>query len=122
MVALLTHAAVTYQNYTTGQCKWWYQPDVICLDPSSTGASGWRSKGIYLNFTVTNQAINYPVSCSFTPSYDTGHVPPSPLRCTGGHFNEITLDVTWSGSAPNFNLKIEQVWYCLEHPDTNVNE
>jgi hypothetical protein len=36
-------------------------------------------------------------------------------------FNEITLDVTWSGTASNFNLKVEELWYCLENPTTNVN-
>ena len=76
---------------------------------------------MHLNLTVTNNVISHNVKCSFTPTYDNGFKLPSPLRCTGGKFNEITLDVTWSGSAPNFNVKIEQLWYCLENPATNVN-
>lgn len=75
---------------------------------------------MYLNLTVTNNAIDQTVSCGFVPTYQD-YLPPSPLRCTGGDFNEITLDITFSGAAPNFDLKVEQLWYCLENPSTNVS-
>jgi hypothetical protein len=107
---------VSFQNYTKGQCNAWYEPDLICIDPTS----GWASKGMYFSFKVKNNAINYEITCSFIPTYEN-YLPPSPLRCTGGNFNEITLDVTITGTSPNFGLKIEQLWYCLESPSTNVN-
>ncbi|KAK7216036.1 hypothetical protein V2G26_004039 [Clonostachys chloroleuca] len=106
---------VSYKNYTKGQCKQWYSPDRICLDPVN-----FLSKGIYLHLKVTNNAIAHEVACDFTPSYGSSS-PPSPLRCTGGEFNEIILDVTLTGTAPNFDLQIEQLWYCLENPSTNVS-
>lgn len=79
----------------------------------------FTSKGQYLSLNVTNHAIQYEVGCSYTPKYDDFDIP-SPLRCTGGEFNEIALDVSWSGTAPDFTLKIEELWYCLESPATNV--
>jgi hypothetical protein len=106
---------VSYKNYTKGQCKQWYSPDRICLDPVN-----FLSKGVYLHLKVTNNAIAHEVACDFTPSYGSSF-PPSPLRCTGGEFNEIALDVTLTGTAPDFDLKIEQLWYCLENPSTNVS-
>lgn len=106
---------VSYQNYTKGQCRQWYRPDQICLDP----VSGFTSKGIYLNFTVQNNAIEHEITCGFIPTYQN-YEPPTSLRCTGGQFNEITLDVTFSGTAPNFKLEIEELWYCLENPSTNT--
>ena len=108
---------VSFQNYTKGQCTQWYIPDEECLDAPS---GDFKSKGVYLNLKVTNNVIDHGVSCSFTPTYQN-YVPPSPLRCTGGEFNEITLDVTFTGIAPNFGLKVEQLWYCLENPSTNVS-
>ncbi|KAL5410010.1 hypothetical protein PMIN04_010813 [Paraphaeosphaeria minitans] len=83
---------VEYKNYTKRQCK-------LCLN-------------------ITNNAISHTVECSFKPSYNNYNLP-SALRCTGGNFSEITLDVSWSGAAPDFNLKVEELWYCLENPETN---
>jgi hypothetical protein len=108
---------VEYKNYIEGQCKLWYLPDQICLDGNG---SGFVSKGQYLSLNITNNKISQTVKCSFTPSYNNYNLP-AVLRCTGGDFNEITLDVSWSGAAPNFNLVVEQLWYCLENPDTNIN-
>jgi hypothetical protein len=110
-------AKVSFKNYTKSQCKQWYSTEEICLDNSD---GSFLSKGVYLNFNVTNNAIAHEVSCSFTPTYNN-YSPPSPLRCTGGKFNEITLDVSWSGTASAFNLKVEELWYCLENPTKNVN-
>ncbi|RDL38078.1 Uncharacterized protein BP5553_05511 [Venustampulla echinocandica] len=107
---------VSYQNYTKGQCKEWYIPEQFCLVQPDTG---FKPKGVHLNFKVKNNAIEHEVACSFTPSYEK-FLPPSPLRCTGGGFNNITLDVTFTGQAPNFELKVEELWYCLENPKTNV--
>jgi hypothetical protein len=108
---------VEYKNVTKGQCKQWYSPDQICLD-DNTGLS-FVAKGQYIDLNVTNNAIAHTVRCSFTPTYDNVNIP-SVIRCTGGDFNEITLDVSWSGAAPKFNLKVEELWYCLENPLTNV--
>lgn len=110
-------SGVSYKNYTKGQCKQWYQQDVICIDPAT---ANFIHKGVYLNLTVTNNAIEHEVSCGFVPDYNNA-LPPTPLRCTGGNFNEITLDVSLTGSAPNFGLKVEELWYCLENPKMNVN-
>jgi len=108
--------AVEYKTVSKGQCKWWYMPDIVCVDPGDP----FVSKGEYLKLNVTNKAISHEVACNFVASY--GHEKlPSTLRCTGGNFNEITLDVSWSGSAPNFGLKVEELWYCLEKPLTNSN-
>ncbi|KAK7967188.1 uncharacterized protein PG986_001465 [Apiospora aurea] len=111
-----TVTGVSYKNYPKGQCKQWYLEDRVCLD-SNTG--NFTSKGQYLSLNVTNNAIEYEVACSHTPKYNDFDIP-SPLRCTGGKFNDITLDVSWSGTAPDFTLKIEELWYCLENPSTNV--
>jgi len=81
-------------------------------------AGTFESKGQYLTLNVTNNAISHEVQCAFTPTYNNWNIP-TPLRCTGGNFNEITLDITWSGSGPNNQLKIEELWYCLENPKTN---
>jgi hypothetical protein len=113
---LWTVSNVSYQNYTKSQCKDWYNPEFDCIDLGF----GWERKGVRLNLQVKNSAIDYEVTCSFTPTYGD-YFPPNTLRCTGGDFNEITLDVTLTGSAPNFNFKIEELWYCLESPSTNVN-
>ncbi|ORY10955.1 hypothetical protein BCR34DRAFT_601712 [Clohesyomyces aquaticus] len=110
-----TVSSVEYKNYTRGQCKQWYIEDQVCIDPPT-----YSYKGQYLNLVVYNNAISHNVSCSFVAGSGNYNLP-SPLRCTGGNFNEITLDVTFSGIAPNFNLKVEEVWYCLENPATNVN-
>lgn len=91
--------------------------DLVCIDPPT---NDFISRGQHLNLTVTNNAISHKVSCGFKPSYNNYNLP-SPLRCTGGNFNEITLDVTLTGAAPNFALKVEELWYCLENPLTNVN-
>ncbi|KAF2690728.1 hypothetical protein K458DRAFT_426178 [Lentithecium fluviatile CBS 122367] len=111
-----TISGVEYKNYTRGQCKQWYQTDQICLD---NGTGTFVGKGQYLKLNVTNNAIAHEVLCSFTPTYNNIN-PPNPLRCTGGSFNEITLEVTWTGAAPNFQLKVEELWYCLEKPLTNA--
>ncbi|OAG03828.1 uncharacterized protein CC84DRAFT_1249207 [Paraphaeosphaeria sporulosa] len=110
-------SGVEYKNYTKSQCKQWYIPEEICRD---NNAQDFVSKGQYLSLNVTNNAISHTVGCGFTPSYNNYDLP-SVLRCTGGNFNEITLDVSWSGAAPNFNLKVEQLWYCLDNPKANVN-
>ena len=106
---------VSYSNYTADQCKQWYEPGVICLDP----AGDFKSHGDYLSIKVTNNAISHEVSCDFSASPNANSLP-SPLRCTGGDFNEIILDITWTGTAPNFSLNVEQLWYCLENPSTNT--
>ncbi|KAF2704786.1 hypothetical protein K504DRAFT_506752 [Pleomassaria siparia CBS 279.74] len=110
-------ATISFQNYNKGQFKDWYIEDEICRN----GDNGdFIVKGVYLRLNVTNNAISHEVTCSFDP--DRGHASlPNPLRCTGGNFNEITLDVTWTGTAPNFDLKVEELWYCLEKPEANVN-
>lgn len=109
---------ISYQNYTKGQCLQWYWEDRICLD--NNAASDFVTRGVQLNLNVTNNAINHEVSCSFTPKYDE-FAPSYPFRCTGGEFNEITLDITLTGTVPNLDIKVEEVWYCLENPSTNVN-
>jgi hypothetical protein len=115
----MLNVVVVYKNYTKSQCKQWYEIDQICLDPGSSG-SDFISSGQHIKFNVTNNAISYEVLCSFTPKYGNSN-PPNPLRCIGGNFNEITLDATWSGTAPNFKMEVEEMWYCLENPATNVN-
>ncbi|KAF2122998.1 hypothetical protein BDV96DRAFT_639549 [Lophiotrema nucula] len=115
-----TVAGVEYRNYTKGQCKQWYGEDQICLDPPVTTGTDFVTKGEHLKLNVTNNAISHEVLCSFTPTYYDISIP-NPLRCTGGNFNEITLDVRWSGTAPDFSLKVEELWYCLENPATNAN-
>ncbi|KAF1962237.1 hypothetical protein CC80DRAFT_569993 [Byssothecium circinans] len=109
-----TVSEVEFKNYTKGQCKRWYDPDRICLDPGTP----FVAKGQYLKLNVTNNAISHEVLCNFSPTYENTDIP-QPLRCTGGSFNEITLDVTWTGTAPNFEVKVEELWYCLENPATN---
>lgn len=108
---------VSYQNYTKGQCLQWYLEDRICLD---NNAATFVARGVHLSLNVTNNAIDHQVNCSFTPEYGS-YAPPYPLRCTGGEFNEITLDITLTGVVPNLDIKVEEVWYCLENPSTNVN-
>lgn len=109
---------VSYQNYTKGQCLQWYMEDRICLD--NDAANKFAARGVHLNLIVTNNAIDHEVTCTFTPEYDN-YAPSYPLRCTGGNFNEITLDITLTGTVPNLDIKVEEVWYCLENPSTNVN-
>ncbi|KFZ10553.1 hypothetical protein V502_08062 [Pseudogymnoascus sp. VKM F-4520 (FW-2644)] len=113
-----TVTEVSYQNYTKGQCLQWYWEDRICLD--NDAAANFVTRGVHLNLNVTNNAIDHEVTCSFTPAYDN-YIPSYPLRCTGGEFNEITLDITLSGAVPNLDIQVEEVWYCLEDPLTNVN-
>jgi hypothetical protein len=108
---------VEYKNYTTGQCKQWYIPELICLDGNG---DDFINKGQYLSLNITNNAISHTVKCGFTSSYNNYNLP-AVLRCTGGDFNEITLDVSWSGAAPDFELNIEQLWYCLENSKVNTN-
>jgi hypothetical protein len=88
---------------------------VICLDPIS-----FHPKGVFLNVTVTNKAIEHDITCDLTLSEDPSSVSSGPLRCVGGNFNEIGLDITWTGTAPDFKITVDQLWYCLENPDTNV--
>jgi len=110
---------IEYKNVTKSQCNQWYEVEGYCLQPP-TGYTGYVRRGQYLSFDVTNHAIPQTVRCSFAPTYNNNNLP-SVLRCSGGgNFNEITLDVSWSGSAPNFNLKVEQLWYCLD-PLKSVN-
>lgn len=92
--------------------------DRICLD--NDAATNFAARGVHLNLNVTNNAIDHKVTCNFTPEYDN-YAPSYPLRCTGGNFNEITLDITLTGTVPNLDIKIEEVWYCLENPSTNAN-
>lgn len=95
----------------------WYIPDVICLDNND---GTFKSKGEYLSLKIKNNAISHDVTCAFAPSVNGETSLPTTLRCVGGKFNEITLDASWSGTAPNFNLKIEELWYCLEQPAINT--
>lgn len=107
-----------YKNYTKGQCTWWYSEDQVCLEPGQTGLD-FISKGEYLALKMTNKAISNDIVCNFTASYKA-HDLPHPLRCTGsGKFNEIILDVSLSGTGPNFSLHVEELWYCLENSTTN---
>ena len=87
---------VEYKNYTRGQCKQWYFEDNICSD---NNFAPFISRGQYLSLNVTNNAIAHTVQCAFTPTYGNYNLP-TPLRCTGGDFDQITLDVTWTGAAP----------------------
>jgi hypothetical protein len=106
----------TFQNYTKAQCKQWYGEERhLCLDPP-----GWRDRGLYLNVTVANAAIEYSITCNLTLSDDTSKLPAA-TRCVGGDFGEIALDISLTGTAPNYQLAVEQLWYCLENPKTNVN-
>lgn len=106
---------LSFRNMTKGQCKQWYIPDRFCLEP----VDEFVFKGVYLDLKVKNKAINHEISCSFEPTSEKS-LPSSPLRCSGGEFNNITLDVSLTGQAPNFDLKVEELWYCLENPSTNV--
>jgi len=108
---------VEYKNYTKSQCKKWLYEESFCSEPNDRVTI---FRGQYLNLVVNNNAISHSVSCDFNTRDRRGDLP-SLLRCTGGNFNEITLDVTFSGTAPNFSLKVEELWYCLENPLTNVN-
>ncbi|KAF2468360.1 uncharacterized protein BDR25DRAFT_373427 [Lindgomyces ingoldianus] len=110
-----TVSGISFQNYTKGQCKQWYGEDQYCLD---NNGGTFIAKGVHLKLNITNNAISHTVACIFEPGYYDPY-PPSTLRCAGGKFNEITLDVTWTGVAPDFGLKVEELWYCLENPDTN---
>jgi hypothetical protein len=107
--------------YTKSQCKQWYQPEVICIDSDSVDGSFIR-KGQHLKLNITNNAISHEITCNFLPTYEVPDLP-SPLRCTGGKFNEITLDLTWSLSSNtnSSHVKVEELWYCLENPSTNVH-
>jgi hypothetical protein len=117
-----TVTEVSYRNYTKGQCLQWYGVDWICLDPPVTTGLDFIARGIHLDLKVTNNAIEHEVSCSFKPDYNNKiFVPIYPFRCTGGEFNEITLDITLTGELPDLDIKVEEVWYCLENPSTNVN-
>lgn len=108
---------VSYQSFTKGQCLWWYLEEIICLD---NPASIFEARGVHLKLNVTNNAIDHEVTCSFTPDY-INYAPSYPFRCTGGEFNEITLDITLTGTVPNLDIKVEEVWCCLENPSTNAN-
>jgi hypothetical protein len=107
---------VRYKNVALGQCKQWYIVDAFCLDPNGQ----FESRGDTLHMDISNNAISHTIKCEHTAIYQD-HDLPSPLRCTGGDFGEITLDITLTGTAPDFNINIEQLWYCLENPKTNVN-
>ena len=125
MVANL-YLVVEWRYYTTGQCKEWYFPEHECLD-DPIFIDKFIGKGQHLKLNVTNAATSHEVYCSFDPKWNSDSALnktelPIPLRCTGGNFNELTLDVSWTGSAPNFDLKIEELWYCLENPATNNKE
>lgn len=113
-------ASVKSTTYTMSQCKTWYAPEQICLDPNSVDGSFIR-KGQHLTLNITNNAISHEVTCSFSPTNDVADVP-TPLRCIGGQFNEITLDLTWNLSrmTNNTHIKVEELWYCLENSETNV--
>ncbi|KAF2000631.1 hypothetical protein P154DRAFT_619886 [Amniculicola lignicola CBS 123094] len=110
-----------YKNYTRGQCKQWYFEDFLCMDDNFANAENFTLRGQYLHLDVTNNAISHKVTCDFTPKKETSPYTPNipiPFRCTGGNFNEITLEVTLSGNPTStgpfdFTLKIEEVWYCL---------
>ncbi|OAL53225.1 hypothetical protein IQ07DRAFT_585167 [Pyrenochaeta sp. DS3sAY3a] len=114
-----TVSNVVYKNYTKGQCRYWYYVDQVCIDPGPP-YDGFIRRGQHLSFDITNNAIAHSVVCKYVPSYENPNLPQT-LRCTGGNFNEITLDATWTGTPSNFTLKIEELWYCLENPKTNNN-
>lgn len=73
-----------------------------------------------MHLTITNNAIDHKVTCDLSPPQTEGSLPTGPLRCTGGKFNEITLDVNWDGSGSNFEVGVEELWYCLEDPEANA--
>lgn len=110
-----TVSDITYRKLNKSQCKRWYIPEQICIDPSD---GSFERKGEYLALTVRNNAISHDVVCEYV-STATSDTLPAPLRCTGVDFNDITVDITLSGTAPNFSLKVEELWYCLENPSTN---
>ncbi|CAI6332236.1 unnamed protein product [Periconia digitata] len=106
--------SVTYKKVAVGQCKQWYIQDYICLDP----IGDLISKGEYLSLRVKNNGISHEVTCDFKAEYEKYTIP-QPLRCTGGEYGQIILDVTWTGTSPDFNLKVEELWYCIENPTQN---
>lgn len=113
---LWTITDVSFQNYTVDQCIQWYNPGYICLNPGTP----WHAKGQFLNVTVANAALGYSTTCSLTISSDPTSVSSETVRCEGGDFGEIALDITWTGSQPDFTITIDQLWYCLEDPTTNA--
>ncbi|ORY02169.1 hypothetical protein BCR34DRAFT_88121 [Clohesyomyces aquaticus] len=114
-----TISSVSFRNYTKGQCNSWITPDQICFDGNIYRAP-FISKGVYLKLNVTNNAIDHELTCNFDSSHGYYELP-APLRCTGGKFKEITLDVALTGTAPNLDLKVEELWYCLEKHEGIVN-
>ena len=113
---LWTVSDISFQNYTKGQCRQWYFEDLVCIDPGTP----FQPKGLFLNVTVTNEAIKHTITCGLTLSNNPGSLPSAPTRCVGGQFNEIALDITWRGTAPQFDITVDQLWYCLEDPNKNV--
>ncbi|PVH95503.1 hypothetical protein DM02DRAFT_675463 [Periconia macrospinosa] len=108
--------SVAYKKFAKTQCKRWYIEDQVCLDPNYD----WISRGEYLSLRVKNNGISHEVTCNFKAEYGKENLP-QPWRCTGGNYGEIILDLTWTGTAPNFNLKVEELWYCIENPKENSN-
>jgi hypothetical protein len=110
---LWTVSNVSFKNYTEYQCS--NPAGGYCLSGDAV------SPGVYLKLRLTNNAINWSVDCDLTISEH----PFSPLKntsisCASGGFNDISANVAWTGVAPNFQLQVDSVWYCLDNPKTNV--
>ncbi|KAI0473192.1 hypothetical protein GGR56DRAFT_604082 [Xylariaceae sp. FL0804] len=121
---LWTVSGIEFRNYTTSQCEQWYEPEVVCITPTT-----FIKKGLYLSATVTNGNIEDTVSCDdLTLSDDPTFFPTTTggvlVHCAGGGgaFGEIALDLALTGTPPNadFQLTVAQLWYCLEDPATNA--
>lgn len=116
--------SLSVANYTAGQCRQWYRRDVLCLDPAAThGGEGFVRKGVYVNLTVTNHALGQAFACDnvMVSTDPAAPLPTAPTRCVGnGTFGEITLDVRLAGTLPQVTVQVEQLWYCLVDPQSNV--
>ena len=73
-----------------------------------------------MTMNITNNAIAHGVLCNFTPSYENGTLP-RPLRCTGGKFNEITLDVSCLARRPLLAYKWKSYGIVLRTPRPTSN-
>ncbi|KAH6847021.1 hypothetical protein B0I37DRAFT_430236 [Chaetomium sp. MPI-CAGE-AT-0009] len=110
---LWTVTHLSFQNYTQYQCDSYIGP--YCQDLNA------HEKGLYLSLSLRNHAIDWDVTCDLLlPEDPTSPLAATPVSCAAGGFNGISVDVTWEGVAPDFQLQIDSVHYCLENPDINV--
>lgn len=115
--ALFTVTDISFKNVTRTQCKTWYGT-IFCLDPRPPTEVVYA--GLYLNLTVRNEAIQHTLSCDLTMPNATAPDVVTPVRCTGGNFNEIALDISMAGTQPQITIAVDQMWYCLENPNQNT--